>query len=458
MKKNYTSLSLSLFFTFVLFNQLFAQTLPSNLACGEQTRNWIKQNYFDNTIRLNSISYDAGRRYMYAYVDNYDNTVTCVYGGYVHNYTPSPTPTNPVQSSAPSGWLTSLQTNGTLMINAEHTIPQSFFNAAAPMVGDIHHLFPTYHQWNSDRSNYRFADVPDNITNKWERNLTVQTAMPTTNIEEYSERGTVNGEIFYEPREDHKGRVARAVLYFYTVYPTQAGDITSVATLATLQNWHEQHPPNAVDIARNTRIEAAQGNRNPYVDYPSWIYQAWCLTATLPVEFIQIKAFPKDKSNLLTWEVEESQIATYVIQRSNDGQIWQQVDSLQSVKNQGITKYEWNDTKPFYPIFYRIKAIEHSGKSTFSRIISVQQNEMDKIEHIKNFVQYQTLTTEFTAAIEQEAVIEIFDMMGQKKVTEKYHVLSGENRLFTNVNHLSTGIYIVTLKVGNKIFFSKFII
>lgn len=435
-------------------NKTFSQTLPSNLPCGEQTRTWIKQNYFDNKTRSNT-SYDEGRRYMYAYVDNPNNLVTCVYGGYQHSYTPSPTPTNPVQSAAPSGWLTSLQTNGTLMINAEHTIPQSFFSSNAPMVGDIHHLFPTYHQWNSDRSNYRFADIPDNLTTKWERNLTSQTTIPTTNIDEYSERGTINGEVFYEPREDHKGRVARAVLYFYTVYPTQAGSITSVAELSTLQRWHEQQQPNAADIARNTRVEAAQGNRNPYIDNPSWIYQAWCLTATLPVEFVRINAFSKGKNNLITWQVEEKDINVYIVERSADGITWNDAVTLKSTQHQGLTNYEWIDNQPFHHTFYRVKAVEAIGKMSFSRIVSAQQDKTEPIHNIKTFVQHQVLTTELTAATDKEATIEIFDMMGQKKIFEKYHILIGENRLFTAINDLNEGIYIVRLKIGEEQFVQK---
>lgn len=260
-----------------------AQTNLPNLPCGKQTRNWIKTNYFDGKIKTSTISYNSARQYMYAYVDNPDSVVTCVYGGYRHPYKPDTKPTNPLQQTPPSDWKTSLLTGATLMINCEHTVPQSFFSENLPMRGDIHHLFPTYEKWNNDRNNFRFSEIPDASTSLWERDLTSQTTKPTTKIEEYSEFGTVNGASVYEPREDHKGRVARAVLYFFTVYPDAVGalsdttEITSVADLLTLKTWHEQFPPNAADVARNGRVEQAQGNRNFFVDNPNWIYQAWCL-------------------------------------------------------------------------------------------------------------------------------------------------------------------------------------
>lgn len=300
---------------FVLFSAIFccfftaqSQSVLPNLPCGQQTRNWIKSNYFDGKIRTSSISYNSARQYMYAYVDNPDSIVTCVYGGYRHPYNPTTKPTNPVQLTPPSDWRTSLLTGSTLMINCEHTVPQSFFNENLPMRGDIHHLFPTYEKWNNDRNNFRFSEIPDATTTLWERDLTSQTTIPTTNINEYSEFGSVNGLPVYEPREDHKGRVARAVLYFFTVYPdavnaaSDTTEIRTVADLATLKQWHERFPPNATDVTRNTRIEQAQGNRNVFVDNPNWIYQAWCLTpsATNVFDAKDSKSLKVNRLNALT--------------------------------------------------------------------------------------------------------------------------------------------------------------
>lgn len=459
MKKNNTLLLNLFLLNFCIYNCIFAQTFPSNLSCGEQTRTWIKENYFDNKIRLNSITYETGRRYMYAYVDNSNNIVTCVYGGYQHNYTPSPTPTSPVQSSVPSSWATSLTTNSTLMINAEHTVPQSLFNELLPMRGDIHHLFPTYVTWNSQRSNYRFADVPDHLTSEWERNLTAQNTIPTTNIDEYSERGTLNNEIFYEPREDHKGRLARAILYFFTVYPTQAGNITTVAELSTLKNWHEQRPPNNAEVQRNNRVEAAQGNRNPYIDNPSWIYQAWCLTApTLPAEFTSFKVVTQTNNNKLTWQVLANNILSYRIQRSvNAANDWQDLDILKANEKQEITNYDWIDYQPLPISFYRIKATEKTGKEIFSNIIAAQQAQQNlvfkKLIHSPN---NNVLTLAIESAVEKEGIVEIFDFMGQKRWDAPYHILEGENSLFLNVPMLSEGMFIVSLKVGDNQIIQKF--
>ena len=41
--------------------------------------------------------------------------------------------------------------------------------------------------------------------------------------------------------------------------------------LQLLLQWHLQDPPDAEEIARNDYIQSIQGNRNPFIDRPTWI-------------------------------------------------------------------------------------------------------------------------------------------------------------------------------------------
>lgn len=229
---------------------LFSQTPPPGLT-GQGLRDWLKVNYYDG--QHTTLGYSTARGYMYGYIDNTNNQLTCVYGGFQVSWNYGNTGTNP----AP--------------LNCEHTVPQSFFGSAEPMRSDIHHLFPTLGNWNSTRSNYPFADIDDNVTSKWMRLDQSQTSIPGSLIDEYSEYANLE----FEPREDHKGDCARAIFYFYTMYPTQAGSIGSVGDINTLYQWHLQDPPDADEVIRNDDIETYQGNRNPFVDHPDWVADAW---------------------------------------------------------------------------------------------------------------------------------------------------------------------------------------
>jgi hypothetical protein len=251
---------ISIFLMLGLIQVLFAQppAPPTNLS-GQDLRTWLKTNWFDGKLvnNGNGLGYDEARRQMYGYIYiEADNKVTCVYTGFKDD----------------GGFITFPNP-----INTEHTIPQSFFNNAEPMVCDIHHLFPTHKTPNGTRGNFPFSEIPDNQTTKWEGinasgAFISQSNIPSTNINNFSEFKTNT----YEPREDHKGNVARAVFYFFTMYPNISGlTINNLGDINTFYQWHLQDPPTQLDRERNIKIEEKQGNRNPYIDYPDLVARAW---------------------------------------------------------------------------------------------------------------------------------------------------------------------------------------
>ncbi|OON67197.1 endonuclease [Hymenobacter sp. CRA2] len=239
-----------------------AQTLPPAPPAslqGVALRDWLRQNWYDG--KRVDLGYDQARGKMYNYVDVFNGQLTCVYSGYSVPKT--------IDSTATS-------TANVGLINCEHTIPQSWFNEVSRMRSDIHHLYPTYTQWNSNRGSDMFAEIPDAQTRIWMRNTTSQSSIPSSNIDEWSED---SGSLF-EPREDHKGNLARTAFYFYTMHAGQNFDsgkevITALADLQTLYQWHLADPVDAHERERNRRAAKAQGNFNPYIVDPSLVAKAW---------------------------------------------------------------------------------------------------------------------------------------------------------------------------------------
>ncbi len=230
---------------------------PSNLS-GEGLRTWFRENWYNGEHQ--QLGYNDARRAMYSYVDAApDGRVYCVYTGF----------------SEPAENTTFLDP-----INAEHTVPQSFFDRDEPMRSDLHHLFPTHEIVNSSRSNLDFGEVEDAIADKWfiggrvedGTSLTILTSPPTENIDAYSE---IDNNDLFEVKEDNKGNTARAIFYFYTMYPTEGGSIESLADLEILYQWHINDPVDEAEMRRNDRVEERQGNRNPYIDYPELAVAAW---------------------------------------------------------------------------------------------------------------------------------------------------------------------------------------
>ena len=99
------------------------------------------------------------------------------------------------------------------------------------MKSDLHHIFPTFNKWNIYRSNSPYGDIDDSKTLKWFRGDNFSEDIPESDvIDEYSEYSKRR----FEPRESHKGNVARAIFYFYTMYENRVRPISQLADVETL--------------------------------------------------------------------------------------------------------------------------------------------------------------------------------------------------------------------------------
>ncbi len=151
-------------------------------------------------------------------------------------------------------------------INLEHTYPKSKGAAGGPQESDMHHLFPTRVEVNADRGSLPFGESPDEQTSNWYHQTTEQTDIPSSNIDAWSE---LLEDVLFEPREDHKGNVARAMFYFYTMYreaADQADDTYFESQRETLCAWHYLDPVDEREWERTFLIAQYQdGKPNPFV-------------------------------------------------------------------------------------------------------------------------------------------------------------------------------------------------
>ena len=341
LKKRVSFLT-ALFLLISLF--AFSQTPPEDLN-GEDLKSWLRTNYYDG--KHQTLGYTTARVYLYNYIDNENGVITCVYSGYQVNSAYGGTTTYP----AP--------------INCEHTIPQSLFNEANPMVSDIHHLYPTYENWNSTRSNHPFDEISDSQTEKWMYLSNSQTTIPTSNIDLYSEYASSE----FEPREDHKGNVARSIFYFYTMYPTQAGDMSLVGDINVFYQWHLDDPVDAAEIQRNGEIETYQGDRNPYIDHPELVARAWGLTpVNNPPASPTLQLNPGATSMSLSW-TNVSDENGYKLYKSSGSSY-----SLLSTLSANTTSYTDNAVSENITYSYYILAYNDYGNSSNSNTVSGELN------------------------------------------------------------------------------------
>lgn len=180
--------------------------------------------------------------------------------------------------------------------NREHVVPQSLFHEAAPQKSDRHHLFLADGLVNNLRSSYPFGET--NVTTAFSGYSNGDKALGKLGTASSGYSGTV-----YEPADEYKGDIARAVLYMAVRYATSdvcrkyggsansypvtawsnamfSGNLStnyglSNNAIAVFLKWHRADPVSAKEVARNNGVEKKQGNRNPFIDLPDLVEYLW---------------------------------------------------------------------------------------------------------------------------------------------------------------------------------------
>ena len=206
-----------------------------------------------------------------------------------------------------------------------------------PQYSDRHHLYPVDGRSNGHRSDLPFGECSSGSHGTCSTASIVYPSEGTSTCQnhEYGKSGTSTfsvalpsgGGSVYEVGDEYKGDIARAVLYMVIRYaesqycrlPSGAqycsssggGAVSSNLTTANsypvtawanttankvgqmfssslstnyglsnygkaiLLKWHQQDPVSQKEIDRNNGVEAVQGNRNPFVDYPCLVEYLW---------------------------------------------------------------------------------------------------------------------------------------------------------------------------------------
>ncbi|MBQ0151418.1 MAG: endonuclease [Chryseobacterium sp.] len=204
-------------------------------------------------------------------------------GSIMDIYSENPSTTDPYKYTPGTNQCGTYSVEGNCY-NREHIVPQSLFSESAPMVSDIHFIRATDGKVNGMRSNYPFGKVGT-------ATFTSKNGSKLGNSTSSGYAGTV-----FEPIDEFKGDVARMIFYFVTRYQSKlstfsSGNMLGSTTFPGLQTWelnvllawHNQDPVSTAEINRNNASYTFQGNRNPFIDNPSYVGQIWGGdTATTP--------------------------------------------------------------------------------------------------------------------------------------------------------------------------------
>lgn len=240
-KLSYTMTFLMLIFSICL---IFAEYYDGISGSGTALKSQLKTLI---TSTHDPLGYDTAKLYLFQDVFKNPTLVRCIYTG--QDYT------------IPAGY------NGSGSPNCEHSFAQSWFGTTDASIkkADLHHLFPTNSNVNSSRGNLPFAVVANHSS---------ATTYASFN-DFHSYRGSnSSGTTVFEPTDQYKGDVARALLYFSVRY-NMSLNVQGVDMLPVFLVWHVQDPVDSFEQTRNTKIQGYQGNRNPFIDHPEWVSAIW---------------------------------------------------------------------------------------------------------------------------------------------------------------------------------------
>ena len=228
---------------FILFFSFgFSQEIIGEGLQGQELIQYLINNYKTSNV----LNYNDARDAMYGYIDNENGSVQCIYTEYTVDNVPSDNP------------RAYLYENG---IDCEHLYPQSMYEGTSPMKSDIHHLRPCKSNVNSSRGNKPYNESNDNQTQTWYWLEYQQSNPPNQNRDKYSE--SASG--VFEPREEVKGDIARAIFYFYTMYSNVADDNFFEEQKDILYDWHQDDPINQLEVNRTWDIADYQDYPNPFI-------------------------------------------------------------------------------------------------------------------------------------------------------------------------------------------------
>jgi endonuclease I len=184
----------------------------------------------------------------------FTKVINCSYSGYIRPYN------DPFDYSA-------------LDFSREHTYCHDWMptnpadNPEKPEYNDQHNLYPAKQtNVNAVRSNFPLGEV---------------TGTPTSSYLLCKKGNDINGNVVFEPQDQHKGNAARAIMYMATAYNGIGGNnwklknpisttppniILYAQDQNLLKKWHFEDLPDSYERSRNDFLDSLQGNRNPFID------------------------------------------------------------------------------------------------------------------------------------------------------------------------------------------------
>jgi uncharacterized repeat protein (TIGR01451 family) len=164
------------------------------------------------------------------------------------------------------------------------------------------------------------------------------------------------------------------------------------------------------------------------------------VNGVVPIKWLSFHANIKDNKVLLAWNVQETEVVSYEIEKSLDGRLFKKLIT-QNSKGDGINSYFQEDfINGASNIFYRIKQIDLNGNASYSAIVKISTQTENKIEVIPNPIK--TVTT--ITGVKKGSEVSIINAAGKLIQTIKVTA----NSFTLDLSNYVTGTYFLQTNYG----------
>lgn len=109
------------------------------------------------------------------------------------------------------------------------------------------------------------------------------------------------------------------------------------------------------------------------------------ISGTLPLNWLSISGnLNTNKQATLRWQVQENNVSSYSIEKSNNGRTFNSIAMLNS-KGDGVNAYNFTDATALNGVsYYRIKQVDRDGRNSYSTIIKLSNNQISILQVYPN--------------------------------------------------------------------------
>lgn len=196
----------------------------------------------------------------------------------------------------------------------------------------------------------------------------------------------------------------------------------------------------------------------------SWSLRIYYSLATLPVSITRFSGVHENGINRLKWTTSmESANLGFEIEKSQDGNDFYKVGFVESLAPDGNSdnplQYNYQDPSLNEKVFYRLKQTDQDGKWKYSNVIMIhpdsRKNQITRLFPVPATEQINAFIFVDVPGFQQVAIT---NMNGVVVKQERNYLEKGANTLSLNIQTLSSGNYIFSIRNNEGQVFSRFFI